>query len=808
MKHSKQVLCKQSKFLLLCLLVTALKPQAQSIPKAQEPVSAALGRYTSQRLQEKLFVHTDKDFYLAGEICWFKLYAIDAGSHHPLALSKIAYLEWLDQNNQPVLQTKIGLSDGHGDGSLYLPPALHSGNYKLRAYTSWMKNYGADWFFEKEITIINGRSPSTPRAPDSVNAPANPAPAKDHVDFFPEGGNLVGNIPGKIAFRVTDQYGKGIECDGFVTEDNQDTVARFRPYLFGIGSFKLTPRPGHQYRSTIRLTDGTILTQLLPAVYKEGLVMNISREDSNRIRVNVQSTSTGDAGIYLIAQTRQSVTLAQSIVLKEGKASLLLDRNSFGDGISQLTLFNAARQPVCERLVFFDPIHPMHLTVSADKNSYSTRKKISLAVSSTDNSDKPLPADCSIAVFRADSLQTIPADNICSYLWLNSDLKGKIESPGYYLDHPEDAEAMDNLMLSHGWRRFRWEEVLRNTGPSFDFPPEYNGAIISGKVVDTRTGAAPAKKIQLYLSVPGTRTQFTSSIPDSTGRVRFELKDFCGGQEIIVQTKPEDSLVRVDIANPFSDHYSETLLRPVERTTYDPAVLTDKNVAVQVLNRYAGVRLKQFRFPAVDTNTFYYKPDYSYRLDDYTRFTTMEEVLREYVRYMQVRKKASGFQLPLFDISNNRFFEKQSLILLDGVPVFNTDSLMAMDPLKIRKLDMIHHKFFLGGVDFDGIMNWVTYKGDLGGYLLDPHVAVIDYEGLQLQREFYSPSYATDDAAASHLPDFRNVLYWAPGVATDSGGKNTLEFYSSDLPGRYAVVLQGIAADGRPGKAITWFEVK
>ena len=100
-------------------------------------------------------------------------------------------------------------------------------------------------------------------------------------------------------------------------------------------------------------------------------------------------------------------------------------------------------------------------------------------------------ADCSLSVYRLDSLQGLPAAHIESYLWLSSDLKGKIESPDYYFDHPEDEEAMDNLMISHGWRRFRWEEVLRQTRPSFEFPPEYNGAIIQGKVVEARTGAAP-----------------------------------------------------------------------------------------------------------------------------------------------------------------------------------------------------------------------------------------------------------------------------------------------------------------------------
>lgn len=114
----------------------------------------------------------------------------------------------------------------------------------------------------------------------------------------------------------------------------------------------------------------------------------------------------------------------------------------------------------------------------------------------------------------------------------------------------------------------------------------------------------------------------------------------------------------------------------------------------------------------------------------------------------------------------------------------------------------------MGPVNFTGIMNWTTYKGDLGGYILDPHATVIDYEGLQLRREFYSPSYATDAETASHLPDFRTVLYWAPEVPMSANGMGTLSFYSSDVPGKYIVIAEGIARDGTAGSGMTTFEVK
>jgi len=758
-----------------------------------------LDQYRAQRLEEKLYIHTDKEFYVTGEICWFKVYLVDATGHHPLDLSKVAYLEWLDMNNKPVLQSKIGLHKGHGDGSMFLPFTLRSGNYKLRGYTSWMKNFGEDWFFEKTITVVNARR--------SAGIPGAAMSLKYEVAFFPEGGHLVENISSKVAFRISDQYGRGIECPGVVTEDDQDTIARFLPLKFGIGSFMLTPRPGHRYRSTIRLPDGTAVSNLLPSAAKEGMVMTASDEGSDHIRINVQS-SAASAEIYLIAHTRQSVKVAEAATLKEGKAGFLIDKNVLGDGITHLTVFNTAKQPMCERLIFKAPSHLLHIDLSTDKEIYATRQKINLQVTTTGADKQPLTADGSLSVFRVDSLQTVPEADITAYLYLTSDLKGRIESPEYYFHHPEDKQAMDNLMLSHGWRRFRWDEVVHHSVPDFKFSPEYNGAIISGTVVDTRTGAK-AEAVQTYLSVPGTRTQFTSTFSTKEGQVKYEMKDLYGGEELIVQTNSaEDSMNRVDIDNPFIEKYTDVPLPPFTNSPGNATAIVDNSVAAQVVNKYYGGKLKQLHFPAVDTNTFFFKPDHTYLLDDYTRFTTMEEVMREYVTLMLVKRKNGHFHLPLFDLPNNHFFDNDPLILLDGVPVFDIDKLMTLDPLKMRKLETVQRKYFLGGTFYDGVMNWITYKGDLGGYTLDPHATVVDYEGLQLEREFYSPSYAEGQAPESHLPDFRNVLYWSPALLMNASGKSEISFYASDIPGKYIVVVEGLAPDGSAGSSVWSFNVK
>src|SRR5882672_8021678 len=103
----------------------ALLCSMQSRIFAQENISneiaAQFDKYRTQALQEKLYVHTDKNFYVAGELMWFKIYDVDGHFNKPLDLSKVAYVEIYAADQKPVLQAKISLKDGSGNGSFLLP---------------------------------------------------------------------------------------------------------------------------------------------------------------------------------------------------------------------------------------------------------------------------------------------------------------------------------------------------------------------------------------------------------------------------------------------------------------------------------------------------------------------------------------------------------------------------------------------------------------------------------------------------------------------------------------------------------------
>src|SRR5580704_5166237 len=142
-KGKKAGINKKIHLLVFCFLIISLE-NAFSQPETLDHLGQAYSQYQQTHYQEKIFVHTDKQFYLSGEIIWFKLYTVEAGLFRMSALSKIAYIEILNKDQKSVLQGKIYLNQGLGNGSFYLPSTVPSGNYKLRAYTNWMKNYGID----------------------------------------------------------------------------------------------------------------------------------------------------------------------------------------------------------------------------------------------------------------------------------------------------------------------------------------------------------------------------------------------------------------------------------------------------------------------------------------------------------------------------------------------------------------------------------------------------------------------------------------------------------------------------------------
>lgn len=785
-------------FSVLLTLGTSITALAQINPP--NPIQQQLDAYRSRTLQEKLFIHTDRSFYVAGELLWFKINYVDGTFHQPLSLSKVAYLEVLDKDNRPVLQTKVALADGGGNGSIFLPTTLTSGHYLLRGYTNWMKNFSPEYFFEKPVTIVNTfRKLELPVLKDTL--------AYD-VQFFPEGGHLVQSLSSTVAFKAVGGDGKGANVQGVILDQRNDTVARFKPLRFGMGRFAFTPTEGSQYRALLTDARGRSFTRPLPAVQAQGYTMRVEETANDQLRVTVNSTTSAPSPVFLLVHTRLAAIQADQQAFRDNTASFVIDKKTLGEGVSHLTVFDASRKPVCERLYFKRPQRQLAIQAKLTSGALSTREKAVFEITAQDETGKPAQADLSVAVYQLDSLQAAESGDIRTYLLLTSDLRGAVESPDYYFvaNGSEVSEATDNLMLTQGWRRFQWETVLQPSPPAEEYVAEANGHFIRGTITNGQTGR-PMPGIGSYLSVPGKHILLYASRSDANGRIQFEMKEFFGPKDLVAHLNPRDSIHRLELQHPFLDRHSTTRLPVFDFPTVLQEPLLARSIPMQVQNSYYRENLVRYHYPRVDSIPFYGNADEKYRLDDFTRFPVMEEVFREYVPGVMARKRRNGYMISVLDVPHKQFMSGDPLVVLDGVPVFDMDKVMAIDPRKVQKLEVMSRRYIVGPLVFDGIVSFTTYKGDLAGYRPDAKALLADYEGLQIPRDFYAPRYDTPQQSNSRLPDLRTLLYWTPSLKTNAQGKAQLDFYTSDQAGPFRFFINGLAPDGRTGSQQGAFEV-
>jgi hypothetical protein len=782
------------------LLSISLRVHAQE--NNLDEIVNSFHHYTEKNVQEKIYLQTDKSFYTSGEILWFKLFVVDASFHKPISLSKVAYVEIYNSDLKPVLQGKTGLMNGRGDGSFFIPISLSSGNYKIRAYTNWMKNFSPGFFFEENITIINPLKSPGPKPVAKLPKPS--------IRFFPEGGNLVDGIPATVGFKVVDENGKGLDVSGIITDQDNKQVASFKSFKFGMGRFSFTPSSNNHYKAYAKISDNNLTVAELPAIYKEGWVLKVEDNGNDQLNASIISNIPSEKSWgYLIVHTRGIIKFAELVFLTNGKASVTIDKSKLGEGISCFTLIDHSKQPVCERLYFRQP---SVLTVAAhtDQSEYRTRKKVKLDIELPDRITDSVKSDLCLSVYRVDSLQYPTGRDINSYLWLSSDIPGNIESPEYYFGEPDQelAEATDNLMLTQGWRRFIWDDALQNKTPAFDYIPEYAGHIITGKITDKNSGQ-PARDISTYASASGLKYQLGCSVSNSQGELKYDLENFYGFNELVVQTEnAADSGYRINILNPFSEKFSDRLFPPFEFPEYKKDILAH-SIGTQVQNAFlidSLIKFKPWKNP--DSTSFYGAPDKKFFLDDYTRFNTMEEVMREYIAGLVVKRSKQKFHFRLLNDPVREWFDRDPLMLVDGMPVSDGDKIMAIDPLKIKKIEVVNRLYFNGSLVASGILSLSSYNGDLEGFQMDPHALILEYEGLQLRREFYSPDYDKPVPAAKRTPDLRNVLYWSPDIRITETGRKQLDFFTSDRKGKYIGVIQGITAGGKSGAGQFFFEVR
>ena len=399
---------------------------------------------------EKIYLHTDKTTYNAGDNIWFKIYLVDAATLMPEAPSKVVYADFINPSGKLLITKTIKIEDGCGNGDFKLPVRLTGGEYTLRAYTTYMRNFDKTFFFRKDINI-NPVVQNLTASQDSIQTASlnqnddTVFSQKPDVQFFPEGGYLVCGFPCNIGIKAVGPNGKGIDVSGAIFDSTGKKITEFTTLKFGLGAAQLVPFPGEKYKASISWNN-TVYEYELPTALTNGAAMQVTEEE-DYYRVTVHSSLPNSIKNFTFIGTQKGNTLFDTSIKSDDEGIILkVPENMFDEGIAQFTLSDENENPVCERLVFVETTDAISSpNISPSKKLYGKKELVELNIS-TYESVLPQPdANMSVAVAPVSEMSDKSETDIKSYLLLNSELKGEIEHPGYYFysDDPLREKVLD-----------------------------------------------------------------------------------------------------------------------------------------------------------------------------------------------------------------------------------------------------------------------------------------------------------------------------------------------------------------------------
>jgi TonB-dependent SusC/RagA subfamily outer membrane receptor len=796
------------------------------------PVISKLKTLSTDRVTEKAYLHFDKPYYAAGDTIYFKAYVTLGERHEPSKLSGILHVDLINTNNKIDQSLKLQLNNGIAWGDFALPDSLPMGNYRVRAYTQWMRNVGQEQFFDQTILVgsLKTTSVKTQKAALNISSTKTPAP-EISLQFFPEGGELLTCVSSKIAFKAIGINGFGVNAKGVITDSDNHEICRFETAHLGMGYFYLEPQDGKTYKAKITFANGTQNITELPVTNPKGITLSVNNDSLGKATVQILANSAyyqeNQNKAYSLLIYSGGVATTVKIQLDSTVIRLDIQKRHLYSGVTQITLFSPEAEPLCERLIFIQNPDLLKLAVTSDKPNYKTREHTRVSLNAKNKFSNPVTGNFSVSVIDESK---VPVDEnmettILTNLLLTSDLKGNIEQPNYYFVNTTDKTRadVDVLMLTQGYRKFSWKEVLNETA-AVKYQPERT-LEIAGKV-KTLSGKLIANGNVSLLSPMGGPILSQSS--DKDGEFHFSNLVFMDTTSFILQATNAKGRNSTEISY-HKDPTAPSVIKSLSRSSpdIDMATYLDNNKKQQdniaKFGSVKGIMLNEVKIKEVK------RKDHNYRTQSLAGAGNADQVVH-------VRDLHGG---QLSDVLNGRLRGVTFIGAFQKVPYLTLSFMSAMGssaaPPMLVVMDGAILNTGTGGVNIDninindvetvevlkgasasiygmnaagGVLVITTKQG--GGRDAADEVALgilpIKAFGFYKAREFYAPKY--DINPQNPRADLRTTIFWKPDVVTDKDGNASFEYYNADGQGTYRVVVEGIDDKGNIGRQVYRYQVE
>lgn len=775
--------------------------------------------YTASVPIEKVFIHLNKPYYFTGENIWFKAYIVNGYDHIMKPVSKILYTQIYNSKKELIKSIKLQITDGYAVGDFKLDQDLKQGKYLIVAYTNGMRNFDKQFLFHKYIDVFSSIDNNSDTIVNKIT------PISTDLQFFPEGGSLIENITSQLAFKATDKNGNSINIEGEIYDQNHILHKTFKTSHLGMGKIDFTPKENETYYAIIK-SERNKKHYDLPSPLQQGYVLSAYNNEIDRIKIKIQ-TNTPNNTIWLIGQCRGKVYYAIEVFLNNKNVQFEIPKLKFPSGVIQFTLFDHNKRPFAERLVFVkNEPDLLNISLIPDKENYLPREKVELEIKATDKLGIPQKVNLSLSVndyFQINQKDNFDNNNIYSYLLLTSELKETIENPDYYFkdNNNESQNSLDILLMTQGWRRFIWQQVLENEKIPWKYPFE-KGISLNGKI-DHCPKKYSIEENTLNVMLFSNKTFFDVISPSPDSTFTLNLPEFKGEEDLIIQPldrkgKPVSLDLHVDTSAMLDDlNYScqlnkneltEPQLDLQKESEYLDKSFKDLNIALEEVTVTAKRIEKKPETYILTTRegVNIEKADVKY-----------ENVAMYFSRLPGVILEPTGgpnfFSFKLFR-STKTFSIGHPLIVIDDLARPTYEGLYIINninPENVLSINILRgpqaSQFGMRGIN--GVILVYTKKGVNISKRFEDEFKHSSFKitGFYSNREYYCPSYSKPKKEHEKR-DIRASIYWNANIQTDENGYAKVTFYNSDRNTRIKAQIQGIGSNGTLGYKELFYDVE
>ena len=639
------------------------------------------------------------------------------------------------------------------------------------------------------------------------------------VEFYPEGGTMIEGMSNQIAFKADSESGIPFEIKGGLFTEQGEKIGEVNSDFMGMGSFLLIPEPGEKYH--VQVTEPPNVDELfyLPEPNREGWVLQASYRNQNLL-VTLNNTFP-QATPALITVSIRDFLVRYTVREVDSFDSFSIPTGDLPAGIAVITLFDDQLLPRAERLVFINHEKRDLVQLESNRSSYLPRDSVRLKIRVSDHQNRPVKGSYSLTVVDEELCLTPAIDepDAVSSLLLSSEIKGYIQTPGHYLNakEPRGLYHLDLLLLTQGWRRYRYDYILENEIESLPPPRVYD--VVSGQLFRYRYGrdGIPTKGIIQVFNSGGT-AEFET---DADGRFRY-LHNYHPtlNPNVVLLGLGENENQRMEIhldADEFEDQLIPFFISKADTLFYEPFYLPEPEVDfedqytlginnkwIEEVNVYAKRRIDIEYLEQTFVNSSKVSKDMVLSAPDvYGALLNMGLPVRE-------ERDPQGFSMMVYDAYPRgpiHWFVDDFNRDYDFVKNLWTGDIKALFVVKFPDTQM----FEIPDRDLDS---------DLSSVIVSIHtIPYLERAGpprrsnsvilpkLSMSKEFYRPRYDTEAQRYSQVPDLRKTIHWEPRVVLDENGEASITYYNGDRYTRVSCILEGISKEGIPVYGKTGYNV-